>query len=131
MRTMVEAARLSAAPALGPHHRLRRRTHSPFRGGAGVTESWKVTLPCTRAEAEALQEDIAPLAALDPPPVLMTSEAAPDAPDRWRLDGYFESRPDPASIALLRSLVPSSAGAEPEVEQLEDEDWVTMRQAGL
>ena len=40
-------------------------------------DSWKVTLPCTKAEAEALQEDFSPLAALDFPPVLMTSEADP------------------------------------------------------
>jgi ribosomal protein L11 methyltransferase len=93
--------------------------------------TWKVTLPCTKAEAEALQEDIAPLAELDPPPVLMTSEAAPDRPDEWRLDAYFEERPDTASIALLQSLFPSAAGVEPQVEALTDQDWVTMSQAGL
>ena len=35
-----------------------------------MTASWKVTLPCTRAEAEALKEDISPLALLDFPPVI-------------------------------------------------------------
>jgi ribosomal protein L11 methyltransferase len=93
--------------------------------------SWKVSLPCTKAEAEALQEDIAPLADLDPPPVLMTSEAAPDRPDEWRLDAYFEARPDKASIALLQSLFPSAARAKPQVERLPDADWVTLSQAGL
>ena len=45
---------------------------------APAAQSWKVTLPCTRAEAEALDGDIAAFALMDRPPVLMTSEAAPD-----------------------------------------------------
>jgi ribosomal protein L11 methyltransferase len=93
--------------------------------------SWKLTLPCTKEEAEALQADIAPLAALDPPPVLMTSEADPDRPDDWRLDAYFEVEPDTATIQMLRSLVPSAVGTEPVIEQLDDEDWVTLSQQGL
>jgi ribosomal protein L11 methyltransferase len=93
--------------------------------------SWKVSLPCTKAEAEALQEDIVPLADLDPPPVLMTSEADPHRPEQWRLDAYFEVEPDAASLSLLRALVPSAATDQPAVEQLGDEDWVTLSQQGL
>jgi ribosomal protein L11 methyltransferase len=93
--------------------------------------SWKVTLPCTRAEAEALQEDIAPLAGLDAPPVLMSSEPDPERPDEWRLDAYFEEEPKADDLALLRALVPSAAGAEPAVERIEEQDWVTLSQAGL
>jgi len=91
-------------------------------------ESWKVTLPCTKAEAEALAEDITPFAMLDSPPVLMTSEADGDA---WRLDAYFEARPGEGDIALLLGLVPSARGAAPKAEKLGDEDWVTLSQAGL
>jgi len=90
--------------------------------------TWKVSLPCTRAEAEALKEDIAQFAAMDAPPVLMTSEADGDA---WRMDAYFESEPDAADIALLRSLAPSAGGAQPVAEELGDADWVTLSQAGL
>jgi len=93
-----------------------------------MPDSWKVTLPCTRAEAEALTGDIAALAELDSPPVLMTSEADGEA---WRMDAYFEAEPSRADIALLLALVPSAAGAEPAVEKLSDEDWVTLSQAGL
>jgi ribosomal protein L11 methyltransferase len=93
--------------------------------------SWKVTLPCTRAEAEALKEDIAAFAAMDSPPVLMTSEADPAQPDAWRMDAYFESEPDEADLALLFSLVPSAEGATARAERLADEDWVTLSQAGL
>jgi ribosomal protein L11 methyltransferase len=96
-----------------------------------TTDSWKLTLPCTKAEAEALAEDIAPLAGLDPPPVLMTSEADPAKPDAWRLDAYFEAEPDAGSIAFIRALVPSAAGGEPVVEQLPPADWVKLSQSGL
>ena len=93
--------------------------------------SWKVTLPCTKAEAEALTGDIAPLAMLDSPPVLMTSEPDPDRPDDWRMDAYFEEEPGPQDLALLRGLAPSAAGKAPAVEALEEQDWVTLSQAGL
>lgn len=93
--------------------------------------TWKVTLPCTKAEAESLTEDIAPLAMLDAPPVLMTSEPDPARPDEWRMDAYFEDEPGAEDIALLLSLVPSAARAAPVVEQLGDEDWVTLSQSGL
>ena len=93
-------------------------------------QSWKVTLPCTRAEAEALDGDIALFVAMDQPPVLMTSEAGPDD-DAWRLDAYFEGKPDSAAVQLLRDLVPSAAGTYPQIEKLPDEDWVTLSQQGL
>jgi ribosomal protein L11 methyltransferase len=93
--------------------------------------SWKVTLPCTRAEAEALTEDIAQLAILDSPPVLMTSEPDPARPDEWRMDAYFEEEPGPADLDLLRTLATSARGATAAVEKLADEDWVTLSQAGL
>jgi len=95
-------------------------------GGDGV--AWKISLPCTRAEAEALTGDIPLLATLESPPVLMTSEAEGDA---WRMDAYFEAEPGPADIALLRALAPSARGAAPKAEKLRDEDWVTLSQAGL
>jgi ribosomal protein L11 methyltransferase len=96
-----------------------------------MTDSWKVTLPCTKAEAEALKDDISPLAWLDFPPVLMTSEEDAVRPDEWRLDAYFESEPTAEMLGLLASLAPSAAGIEPEVERVEDRDWVTLSQQGL
>jgi ribosomal protein L11 methyltransferase len=103
----------------------------PVPGRSEVTDSWKVTLPCTRAEAEGLKEDISPLALLDVPPVLMTSEADPSQPDAWRLDAYFTEEPAAGMLAILAALVPSAAGAVPIVEPVEDRDWVTISQAGL
>ena len=98
---------------------------------APAAQSWKVTLPCTRAEAEALDGDIAAFALMEHPPVLMTSEAEPDDENKWQLDAYFEGKPSPAAIKLLKTLVPSASGIKPQVEALPDEDWVTMSQQGL
>ena len=103
----------------------------PPGSGEGVAHSWKVSLPCTKAEAEALKEDISPLALLDDPPVLMTSEADPARPDAWRLDAYFSEPPGEAMLAQLKALVPSAAGVEAAAEKVEDRDWVTLSQAGL
>ncbi|MEO5867676.1 MAG: 50S ribosomal protein L11 methyltransferase [Sphingomonas sp.] len=93
--------------------------------------SWKLTLPCTRAEAEAIEVDFDALAALDPPPVLITSEDVPDDPDRWRLDAYFEAKPDAATIVAISALVPSSTGQAFQPERIADQDWLTVSQAGL
>jgi ribosomal protein L11 methyltransferase len=89
-------------------------------------DSWRLTLPCTRAEAEAID---ASEIAIDA--VLMTTEEIEDDVERWRLDAYSEVEPDAAMIAAIRALVPSAADVEPAVEPLYDEDWVTLSQAGL
>ena len=90
-------------------------------------DSWKITLPCTRAEAEAI--DAADDLAIDA--VLMTSETVEDDRESWRLDAYVEDEPGPAMLAAIRALVPSAAAVEPVVEALTAEDWVTLSQAGL
>ncbi|MBX3561230.1 MAG: 50S ribosomal protein L11 methyltransferase [Sphingomonas sp.] len=96
-----------------------------------MSDSWRVTLPCTKAEAELLKGDIIAFALLDAPPVLMTSEPDPARPDEWRLDAYFEAKPAKADLALLTGLVPSARSVKPVVERIADEDWVTLSQAGL
>jgi len=93
--------------------------------------SWKVSLPCTRAEAEQIKDDIPALAILDSPPTLMTSEADPSRPEQWRLDAYFDAKPCTKDVELLHSLVPSAAEAAPEIEQLDAQDWTTLSQEGL
>ncbi len=91
--------------------------------------SWKLTLPCTRAEAEAI--DAAEDFGIDPAPVLMTTETVEDDTETWRLDAYFEDAPDDDAVAAIAALAPSAAGQAPAIEELGDEDWVTMSQAGL
>lgn len=93
--------------------------------------SWKLTLPCTRNEAEAIDFEGAELLAIDPAPVLLTSETIPDDPESWQLEAYFEAKPGKAEIAAVRALVPSAGKTKPLVEQLPDEDWVTLSQSGI
>ena len=90
--------------------------------------SWRVTLPCTRAEAEALpdSEDLFPFA--DQPPVIVADEPDPARPDDWRIHAYFAEQPTTQELVLLRRL---AAGADPDIEHLGEDDWVTMSQAGL
>lgn len=92
--------------------------------------SWKLTLSCTRAEAEALAADDDPLPGVDPAPVLMTDEPDPDRPDDWTLSAYFEGEPDAATLARVRALV-SAAPEAGTLERLDDEDWVTASQRGM
>ncbi|MEG3087371.1 50S ribosomal protein L11 methyltransferase [Sphingomonas sp. PB4P5] len=90
-------------------------------------ESWKLTLPCTRAEAEAI--DAADDLAIDA--VIMTTETVEDDVETWRLDAYSEHEPTAQMIAALQALAPSAASIAPQIEPLMAEDWVTLSQAGL
>ena len=96
-----------------------------------MSGSWKVSFPCTKAEAEAIGDEVPEFALLDEPPVLMSSEPDPYRPEEWRLDAYFPVEPDEATLQLLRQVVPSAGDAQPVIEHLGEEDWVTLSQAGL
>ena len=89
--------------------------------------SWRVTLPCTRAQAEALPgaDDLLPASA--DPPVLVVDEPDPSKPDDWLLHAYFDRVPSPEEMAALAGL----ASGEPRIVELGESDWVTMSQAGL
>ncbi|HEU4958215.1 MAG TPA: 50S ribosomal protein L11 methyltransferase [Sphingomicrobium sp.] len=91
--------------------------------------SWRVTLRCTRAEAEALPESADLFAHGDEPPVIVADEPDPHTPDDWRIHAYFTEQPTTQELVLLRRL---AKNGDPEVEHLEDTtDWVTMSQQGL
>ena len=90
--------------------------------------SWRVTLHCTRAEAEAVPDSDALFAMLETPPVIVADEPDPHAPDDWRIHAYFEDQPSTQELILLTRL---AHGSEPELEHLSDTDWVTLSQAGL
>lgn len=94
-----------------------------------MSASWKASLPCTRAEAEAI--DAGADLGLDPLPVLMTTEDVADDAERWRLDAYFEHAPNGDELAAISALIPSARGRTPEVERIDAQDWVTLSQAGL
>lgn len=91
---------------------------------------WLLSLPCTRAEAEALSGEVPELDALADPPVVATSEID-EAADQWRIDLYFEDKPSGAVVKRVEALIPSARGARAALSPLPDEDWVTLSQQGL
>ncbi|MBK8373363.1 50S ribosomal protein L11 methyltransferase [Sphingorhabdus sp.] len=93
--------------------------------------NWKVTLPCTRQEAEALHEDDEWLSefALFPTIVADELEAFNDA--KWQVQAYFNGEPDVADIVLLQARLPSAHKAKPHIERLPDQDWLTLSQQSI
>jgi ribosomal protein L11 methyltransferase len=91
--------------------------------------SWRVSLDCTRAEAEGLPDanDLFPDA--DNPPVLVADEPDPTKTDHWRIHAYFDRQPGWEELKVLEGL---AADGDPVLERLDDAtDWVTVSQAGL
>lgn len=98
--------------------------------------SWKVTLDCSRADAEAMAGDVPELADLEPVPVFVASERDESAldksgPDDWRLDVYFEGKPSRDVVRRITRLVPSANERNPRARPVEDADWVSLSQAGF
>ena len=98
-----------------------------------MTTTWKVSLPCTRTEADQLAEDQLFIAGSDSTPTIVASETDSKRPDEWIIDVYCQMEPDAALIGNLLQLSPSAEAAafQPLVEMLDDEDWVTLSQQGL
>jgi ribosomal protein L11 methyltransferase len=92
---------------------------------------WKLSLPCTKEEADRIAGDLPEMEALDPPPVLMTSEPDPTRPEEWRFEAFFEDEPAASLLAAVRALAPSASGVEAAVEPIADEDWLKMSQREL
>ena len=89
--------------------------------------SFRVTIPCTREQGEAIgtMDDLHGFG--DHAPVLVADEPDDSRPDEWLIHAYFERAPSEDELALLASL----GVGEPYVEELGEADWVTMSQAGL
>ena len=90
--------------------------------------SWRITIPCTRAQAEAIPDGVDLFPESNANPVLVADEPDPDRPDDWLLHAYFDQEPTEGEISQLTQL----GTGEPQVEHLEDStDWVTKSQQGL
>jgi ribosomal protein L11 methyltransferase len=96
-----------------------------------MSETWKLTLPCNRADAERMSSAPAELADLDPMPVIVASEPDAASPDQWQVDAYFEDKPSRDVLRRIAALVPSAREKEPRAKPLPSEDWVTLSQAGV
>jgi ribosomal protein L11 methyltransferase len=88
--------------------------------------SFRVTLACNRAQAESLP-DPEQLWSSGTPPVLVADEPDPAKPDEWLIHAYLDHPPSADELAQLARL----GSGEPRIEQLGEDDWVTMSQAGL
>jgi ribosomal protein L11 methyltransferase len=89
--------------------------------------SWRVTIPCTRAQGEAVADADDLFAGAPNPPVIVSDEPDAAKPDEWLIHAYFEHPPTFEELGTLAAL----GTGEPHVEQLGEADWVTMSQAGL
>jgi ribosomal protein L11 methyltransferase len=85
--------------------------------------SWRVTVPCTRAQGEAIAggDELLPNA------VLVADEPDPKQPDSWLIHAYLEHPPTAEDLEMLARL----GSGEPRIEELGEADWVSMSQAGL
>jgi ribosomal protein L11 methyltransferase len=90
--------------------------------------NWLVTLPCTRAEAEALHEDDDWLSLLEPVPTIVAEEIEAFNDAKWQVKAYFTKRPGTAVILALKSRLPSADNARPKIEKLPDKDWLVISQ---
>jgi ribosomal protein L11 methyltransferase len=91
-------------------------------------DSWKVILPCTRAQAEAMHEDDEWLSRFADMPTLVADELEAFNDAKWQVQAYFESEPGKADVALLEKRL---GGARAKVEHLPDADWLTMSQRAV
>jgi ribosomal protein L11 methyltransferase len=89
--------------------------------------SVRVTIPCTRAQGEAIGEMNELSGFGDNPPILVADEPEDSKPDAWLIHAYFERPPTAEEIAAISRL----GSGPPQVEQLGEADWVTMSQGGL
>lgn len=98
-----------------------------------MPESWKTTLPCTRAEAESLADQELYDANPDAELSIVTREIEARHLDKWAIDIYSSTRPSKKLLERITRLSPSSLSQKikPSVEKLGDEDWVTISQTGL
>ncbi|WP_228243737.1 50S ribosomal protein L11 methyltransferase [Porphyrobacter sp. GA68] len=88
-------------------------------------DSWKITAIAPRQDVESA------LAALgeDERMVLSGREVAEDSAD-WVLEAWLPSTPDETDLARFAALLPARPDAF-RVEQLAEQDWVTLSQQGL
>ena len=89
--------------------------------------SIRVTLACNRAQAEALPDPEQLASGHGSPPVLVADEPDPAKPDEWLIHAYYDHPPSADELTELAKL----GSGEPQLQQLGEDDWVTMSQSGL
>jgi ribosomal protein L11 methyltransferase len=90
---------------------------------------WKISLPCTKADVDALEVNSDVFGDSATPPAIITSLPDDDKQDEWLIEAYLDSQPDARMCALFFNL--SSQNVQPEVEEVADQDWLKLSQEGL
>jgi ribosomal protein L11 methyltransferase len=125
----------SSAFTLANQHKSARASAMAKRSplpAAPFPQAWQMTLPCTRAAAERMQDEADTLFAdWLSPPAIVASEPDEARPDDWRLDIIFEGEPDKSTIDALLALLPGRNKPAYTLEPVPETDWVTQSQAGL
>lgn len=101
------------------------RKHAHMENDA---ESWKLTLPCTRKQAEQIDFEMEAFAQFDVPPTIVASEPDPKRPNDWEISAFFVGKPDDYQIDVICSLIPGSTRDTAQLERIEEADWVTISQ---
>ncbi len=96
-----------------------------------MATSWKLSLPCTRQEAEAISERDDLNTLFDPVPPIVTQETEAFNDLKWELLAYFPATPSSKIIEQIRLLIPSAISAKPQIEQLPETDWLLESQQGI
>jgi len=98
-----------------------------------VTDSWKITLPCSREEGEQIDTEALLDSFFVSAPTIVTREISENRPDDWTIEVYCETKPSRKIVQLVAQLSPSAATQkiEPRLEKIVDQDWLSLSQSGL
>ena len=93
-----------------------------------AAESWKLTLRCTRQQAEQIDFEMDAFSLFDVPPTIVANEPDPARPEDWEISAFFVGKPDDDHIDAIVGLIPGATRKNAVLERVEDEDWVTISQ---
>lgn len=95
-----------------------------------MAETWKITAYAPREVIQAALVAHEDALDWDPEVVLSGREEAEDKPDDWVLEAWLSRMPGEAELAMVGVLFEHGA-PKLEIEQLPQEDWVTLSQEGV
>ncbi len=90
---------------------------------------WKISLPCTKADVDALEVNSDAFGDFASPPAIITSLPHDDKQDEWLIEAYLDIKPNTKIKARFAGL--SSHNVQPDVEEIPDQDWLKLSQEGL
>ena len=86
--------------------------------------SWKVSAMASRGLVEAALEGH------EDDTIVLSGREVDEAKGEWVLEAWLDDEPTPAQLRAIEAYFPDP-GPQIEVEELEEQDWVTLSQAGM